>query len=349
MSEASTPTGQSASGASQPPGRRDPPVGDASRRAFGRQDRWYRIALAALILLLLALPVRLHDAYFLHVMIVIGINVIMAVSMWLLGITGLISFGQAGFMFIGAMTTALLTKSAGWPFWVALPLSAAMAGLISAPVGRLSLRVKGDYFFLVTLAFGQVVAGVFAYFQEPFGGWYGIRNIPPPQPAVLFGTSGKAAFYYLALALAILACWIIHRISRSWFGMVLWSIREGDLLASSIGVDVPGTKLVAFIVSAFFAGAAGSLYATYFGYISPLVFTFEYSVNVLVYIVVGGFASMAGPIAGAVVLTLVPELFRVTGKYQMMAFGLILVGSMLVMPQGIIGAWQKLVTPRRRA
>jgi branched-chain amino acid transport system permease protein len=308
-----------------------------------------RSALVILIALLLALPLAVHNQYFLHVMIVIGINVIMAVSMWLLGITGLISFGQAGFMFIGAMTTALLTKNAGWPFWFAMPLSAVMAGLVSAPVGRLSLRVKGVYFFLVTLAFGQVVAGVFAYFENPFGGWYGIRNIPPPQPAAFFGTLDKAAFYYLALGMVLVTCWIIHRISRSWFGMVLWSIREGDLLASSIGVDVPGTKLVAFIVSAFFAGAAGSLYATYFGYISPLVFTFEYSVNVLVYIVVGGFASMAGPIVGAVALTLVPELFRMTGKYQMMAFGLILVGSMLLMPQGIIGAWQKLVTQRGRA
>jgi branched-chain amino acid transport system permease protein len=305
-----------------------------------------RLAVPALIIALLALPLVVHDAYFIHVMVVIGINVVMAVSMWLLGITGLISFGQAGFMFIGAMTTALLTKNLQWPFWVALPLSAAMAALVAAPVGRLSLRVKGVYFFLVTLAFGQVVAGVFAYFEDPFGGWYGIRNIPPPQPASLFGALDKVAFYYLALALMLVTCWVIHRVSRSWFGDVLWSIREGDLLASSIGVDVPGSKLIAFIVSAFFAGAAGSLYASYFGYISPLVFTFEYSVSILVFIVVGGFATMAGPIVGAVALTIVPELFRVTGKYQMLAFGLILVFSMLLMPKGIIGAWQQFMARR---
>src|ERR1700709_1733847 len=129
-----------------------------------------RLALPVLIALLLAVPLFVHNQYFLHVMIVIGINVIMAVSMWLLGITGLISFGQAGFMFIGAMTTALLMKLAGWSFWVSMPISAIMAAAVSAPVGRLSLRVKGVYFFLITLAFGEVVRGVFAYFEYPFGG-----------------------------------------------------------------------------------------------------------------------------------------------------------------------------------
>jgi branched-chain amino acid transport system permease protein len=313
---------------------------DTSARRFG---------IPILLALLVLGPIGIHNQYFLHVLIVIAINVVMAASMWLLGITGLISFGQAGFMFIGAMATALLTKNLHWPFWIALPLSAILPAIISVPVGRLSLRVKGVYFFLVTLAFGQVVAGIFAYFEKPFGGWYGIRDIPAPAPAALFNTLDKHGFYYLALGLVVLTCWLIHRISRSWFGMVLWSIREGDLLATSIGVDVPRTKLIAFTVSAFFAGTAGSLYAAYYGYISPLVFTFEYSVNVLVFIVVGGFASLAGPVSGAVVLTLIPEAFRVTGKYQMLAFGLILAGSMLAMPDGIIGAWQRVFPPRRSA
>jgi len=242
-------------------------------------------------------------------------------------------------MFIGAMTTALLTKSMHWPFWIALPLSAVIPALIAAPVGRLSLRVKGVYFFLVTLAFGQVVNGIFAYFQEPFGGWYGIRDIPPPQPATLFTTLNKVPFYYLCLLLTLITCGVVYRVSRSWFGNVLWSIRESELLASSVGIDVPTTKLIAFIVAALFAGVAGSFYAAYFAYISPLVFTFEYSVNMLIFIVVGGFASIAGPIVGAVALTLVPEMFRVTGKYQLLAFGLILLLSMRLMPQGIIGSY----------
>ena len=209
--------------------------------------------------------------------------------------------------------------------------------------------MKGVYFFLVTLAFGQVVNGVFAYFQEPFGGWYGIRDIPPPQPADAVHHANKVPFYYLGLALTLLTCGVVYRVSRSWFGNVLWSIRESELLAASVGIDVPTTKLIAFIVAALFAGVAGSFYAAYFAYISPLVFTFEYSVNMLIFIVVGGFASIAGPIVGAVALTLVPELFRVTGKYQLLAFGLILLLSMRLMPQGIIGTYAASGPSRARA
>jgi branched-chain amino acid transport system permease protein len=296
----------------------------------------------SLVGLLLLTPAFVHDPYLLHVMIMIFLNVMLAGSMWLLGITGLISFGQAGFMFIGAMTSAMLTKRLGVSFWVALPIAGILAALIAAPVGRLSLRVRGVYFFLVTLAFGEVVRGIFAYFQEPFGGWYGVRDIPPPSPAWLFTPLSKVPFYYLALVLVVLTCWAIWRISRSWFGEVLWGIREGELLAASIGIDVPGHKLVAFIISALVAGVAGSFYANYVGYISPLIFDFQYSVSVLIYVVVGGFASLAGPIVGAVVLTVIPELFRSTGGYQMLIFGLILVVSMLTMPDGIISVWERL-------
>jgi branched-chain amino acid transport system permease protein len=301
-----------------------------------------RLFIPVLIVLLALLPTVVHSGYLLHVMILIFLNVMLATSMWLLGVTHLISFGQAGFMFIGAMTSALLTKDLGLSFWIALPISGVLPALIATPVGRLSLRVRGVYFFLVTLAFGEVVRGIFAYFQEPFGGWYGIRDIPQPAPHWLFTPLDKVPFYYLALVLVVITCWVIWRISRSWFGEMLWSIRESELLASSVGIDVLGHKLVAFVISAFVAGLAGSFYANYVGYISPLIFDFQYSVSILIFVVVGGFASLAGPVMGAVVLTIIPEVFRTSGKYQMLIFGLILVLSMLTMPEGMVGAWQRL-------
>jgi branched-chain amino acid transport system permease protein len=308
-------------------------------------SRW---ALAALLVVLAVLPMGVHSSYLLHVMILIFLNVMLATSMWLLGITHLISFGQAGFMFIGAMTSALLTKDLGVSFWIALPIAGVLPALIAAPVGRLSLRVRGVYFFLVTLAFGEVVRGVFAYFQVPFGGWYGVRDIPPPTPRWLFTTLDKVPFYYLGLILVVLTCWVIWRISKSWFGDVLWSIRESELLASSVGIDVPGHKLVAFVISAFVAGLAGSFYANYVGYISPLIFDFQYSVSILIFVVVGGFSSLAGPVTGAVVLTIIPEVFRASGKYQMLIYGLILVFSIMTMPDGIVGAFGRLLARRTR-
>jgi branched-chain amino acid transport system permease protein len=286
---------------------------------------------------LLLLPLIVHNQFLLHILIVTSINVTMAVSLWLLGTTGLISFGQAGFMFIGAMTSTLLVKNHGWSVWVSLPLAGVLAALVSVPVGALSLRVKGVYFFLVTLAFGEVVRGVFAYFQTPFGGWYGIRDVPGPEPATWFTQMSKAPYYYFGLALTLVTCLVVSRVTRSRIGAVLESIREGDLLASSVGIPVFRYKLLAFVMASFFAGLAGSYYAHYFRYISPLVFTFQYSLSVLIFVVIGGMASVSGPVVGAVLLTLVPEVFRVTGKYQMLIFGAILVFAMLFLPNGVMG------------
>ena len=293
------------------------------------------------IIVLAAVPLVVRNPFFLHVLVMIAINVTMAVGLWLLGTTGLISFGQAGFMFVGAMTSTLLAKDHGWSVWAAFPLAGIVPALVSVPVGALSIRVKGVYFFLVTLAFGEVVRGIFAYFQNPFGGWYGIRDIPPPEPVAWFSDLNKVPYYYFGLALTLTTCVAVSRISKSRIGMVLRSIREGDLLAESVGIDVFRYKLLAFVLASFIAGLAGSYYAHYFRYISPLVFTFQYSLNVLIFVVIGGMATVTGPIVGAVLLTLVPEMFRVTGKYQMLIFGVVLVFAMLFLPEGVIGLFRR--------
>ena len=251
-------------------------------------------------------------------------------------------------MFIGAMTSTLLVKELGWPFWVCIPLAGLIPGLISIPVGRLCIRIKGVYFFLVTMAFGELVRGIFAYFRTPFGGWYGIRHIPPPEPHDIFTPLNKVPFYYLGIILTLLTCVVIYRISHSRIGLTLWSLRESDLLAESLGVDVKKYKLQAFVVAAFFAGIAGTYYAHYFCYISPLVFTFTMSLNTLIYIVVGGLLTFSGPIVGAAVLTLIPEFFRATGVYQMLIFGVILVFAMLFMPRGIVGLTVEKIIPLLR-
>jgi branched-chain amino acid transport system permease protein len=288
------------------------------------------------IFLVFAVPL-FGNQYQLHVMIMICINIMMAISLWLLSTTGLLSFGQAGFMFIGAMTSTLLVKNLGWPFWLCMPLAGIVPALICVPIGRLCIRIKGFYFFIVTLAFGFVVNGVFAYFKNPFGGWNGIANIPPPEPHALFTPLNKTFFYYLAVVLTFITCWVIYLISRSRMGMILQSIKQSDILAEAIGIDVKKCKLQAFVVATFFAGLAGGYYAHYYSYISPLVFSFNMSLNCLIFIIVGGRLHFLGPIVGAVVLTVLPEFFRATGVYQMLIYGTILVFSMIFIPRGIMG------------
>lgn len=307
-----------------------------------------RFRIILLLFLLLIAPL-FSNQFQLHIMIMMSINIIMAVSMWLLSTTGLISFGQAGFMFIGAMTSTLLVKDLGWHFWYCIPLAGIVPALICVPIGRLCIRVKGVYFFIVTLAFGFLVNGVFAYFRNPFGGWYGILHIPAPEPHNLFTPLNKIPFYYLAIALMLLTCWVVHRISRSRMGLTFWSIEKSDILAASVGINVVKYKLQAFVISAFFAGIAGTYYAHYFSYISPLVFSFNMSFYTLIYIIVGGASAFSGPIVGAAVLTLIPEFFRATGVYQMLIFGVILVLSMLFMPQGIVGVVEERVVPFLRS
>ena len=300
--------------------------------------------LTGLLVFLLALPL-FADSFQLHIVITICINIIMAISMWILSTTGLMSFGQAGFMFIGAMTSALLVKEMGWPFWFCIPLGGIVPALVCVVIGRLCIRVKGVYFFIVTMAFGFLVNGVFAYFEHPFGGWYGVMHIPPPEPHAWFTPLNKIPFYYLALVLALVTCWVIYLISRSRMGMILRSIEESDALAESIGINVNRYKLHTFIIAAFFAGIAGVYYAHYYSYISPLVFSFNLSLNSLIFIIVGGPLHFAGPIAGAVVLTIIPEFIRATGVYQMLIFGVVLVLSMIFIPQGIVGFVEEKVLP----
>jgi branched-chain amino acid transport system permease protein len=305
-----------------------------------------RFGAPAIVCFLFLAPIVVTGNLYLHVMIMMCINVVMATSMWLLATTGLLSFGQAGFMFIGAMTSTLLVKNLGWPFWVCIPLAGIIPALVALAVGRVCIHIKGAQFFMVTMAFGELVRGIFAYFRNPFGGWNGIVNIPAPEPHHYFTSLNKVGYYYLGVTLTVITCWTVYRVSRSRIGMIFWSVRESETLADSIGVNIRKHKLQAFLFAAFFAGVAGTYYAHYTSYISPLVFTVQMSLNVLIFVVVGGMWSFAGPIVGAAVLTLVPEFFRATGVYQMLIYGVILVFAVLFMPRGIVGVLEEKVFPR---
>jgi ABC-type branched-subunit amino acid transport system ATPase component/ABC-type branched-subunit amino acid transport system permease subunit len=287
---------------------------------------------------LLTLPLWLASAYHLHVVIMAGIFTILALSLnLLLGYTGQLSLGHAAFFGIGAYTSALLALRLEWPFWLGLPGAAAVAGLAGWAIGRLALRVRGAYFVLVTISFAGVISLVSVNWMELTNGPLGLPGVPAPVVAgVSFRT--KSAYYYLVLAAGAGSYLVCHRLVGSRLGRGFLALRENEPLAESVGVDPTRTLVLAAVVSAAMAGVAGGLYAHYTRFVSPEVFLFSYTVTMVIMVVAGGKGTLAGPVVGAVLFTVLPEALReaMAWQWQMLAYGVLLVLLVFFLPRGIV-------------
>jgi branched-chain amino acid transport system permease protein len=287
---------------------------------------------------LLTLPLWLANAYYLHVTIMAGIFTILALSLnLLLGYTGQLSLGHAAFFGIGAYTSALLALKLEWSFWLGLPAAAAAAGLAGWAIGRLALKVRGAYFVLVTISFAGVISLVSVNWMELTNGPLGLPGVPAPElPGLSLRT--KSAYYYLVLAVTALAYLVCHRLVRSRLGRAFLALRENEALAESVGVDPTRTLVLAAVVSAAMAGVAGSLYAHYTRFVSPEVFLFSYTVTMVIMVVAGGKGTLAGPVVGAVLFTVLPEVLReaMAWQWQMLAYGVLLVLLLFFLPRGIV-------------
>lgn len=302
---------------------------------------------SALTLLALSLPGITQDSYYLHVGSSIGLSIILAASLRLILTTGLLSVAHAGFMGIGAYTSALLVMRAGFSFWLALPMAGLMAALISVPVGYLTLRIKGPYFFLVTFAFAEALRLIFNNFWvSMLGGPRGIVGVPGPDPipigiwVVTFRT--KVPFYYLAILLALLTIAVMYRLDRSRLGRIFGAIRQADALAETVGINILRYKMLAFSIACFFAGLGGS----FFGHSHSVLHADEFGLGavilMVIHVVVGGVGSVFGPIMGATVLTVLSEFLRGLKHYQALAYGIALIGTMLFVPEGLVGIPKRL-------
>ncbi len=293
-------------------------------------------ALAAVALL--TLPLWLANAYHLHITIMAGIFTILALSLnLLLGYTGQLSLGHAAFFGIGAYTSALLALRLEWPFWLGLPSAAVLAGLAGWAIGRLALEVRGAYFVLVTISFAGVISLVSINWMELTNGPLGLPGVPAPElPGLSFRT--KSAYYYLVLAAAAGSYLLCHRLVHSRLGRAFLALRENESLAESVGVDPTRTLVLAAVVSAAMAGVAGSLYAHYVRFVSPEVFLFSYTVTMVIMVVAGGKGTLAGPVVGAVLFTVLPEVLReaMAWQWQMLAYGVLLVVLVFFLPRGIV-------------
>jgi branched-chain amino acid transport system permease protein len=304
-------------------------------------------ALAALAALaLLTLPFWLASPYHLHVVIMAGIFTILALSLnLLLGYTGQLSLGHAGFFGIGAYTSSLLALKLDWSFWLGLPAAALLTGLAGWAIGRLALKLRGAYFVLVTISFAGVISLVSVNWMDLTNGPLGLPGVPAPElPGLSFRT--KSAYYYLVLLAAALAYLVCHRLVRSRLGRAFLALRENEALAESVGVDPTRTLVVAAVVSAAMAGVAGSLYAHYTRFVSPEVFLFSYTVTMVIMVVAGGKGTLAGPVVGAVLFTVLPEVLReaMAWQWQMLAYGVLLVVLVYFLPRGIVpalSAWRR--------
>ncbi|MEW6607722.1 MAG: branched-chain amino acid ABC transporter permease [bacterium] len=285
--------------------------------------------------------------YLLHILVIAGIYIILTMSLNLIvGFTGLPALGYAAFSCIGAYTSSLLALNMGMSPWLGLLIGAWIAALSGVVIGYPALRLKGDYLALATFGLGVIVYSIAKNWVSLTRGPMGLPGIPGFS---VFGFQLSEIWCYLLLVLifVVMTTFVINRIVNSPFGRILRSIREDEIASEAMGKDTTKHKLLVFIIAAFFAGIAGSLYAHYITFIDPSSFTVMESITILLMVIFGGMGSIQGSIVGAVILVVLPELLRFVGipssiaaPLRQMIYGLLLVILMLKRPQGIIGVYK---------
>ncbi|MGI4953203.1 MAG: branched-chain amino acid ABC transporter permease [Janthinobacterium lividum] len=295
-----------------------------------------------------ALPFLVTNNYLFHLLIMAVIWSVLATSLNLvLGYTGLLSLAHGAFFGLGAYCSALLVTKAEWNFWATIPPAMLVAALFGTVLGLLTLRLSGHYFAISTLSFGIVVSLVLEKWDDLTEGPRGISSIPAPTPIGLFGWGeldfeSNVAKYYLALLTLALCLLFVWRLVHSPVGRALEAIRQNELLAACLGVNVVFYKLVAFAVSAAMAGLAGVLYSVYITYINPIDAGLWNGFYAVMYIVIGGMGTFLGPVVGTVFLVTLPELLRMFQDYRLLLLGILLILTMTFLPQGIMGGLRTL-------
>jgi branched-chain amino acid transport system permease protein len=275
-------------------------------------------------------------AYLLHLAIIGGIYIILAISLNLIvGYAGQVSLGHAAFYGIGAYISALTSLLWHFPFPLAALSAILFTGVCGLLLGLPTLRLKEDYLAIVTLGFGVIVDMVFLNL-EITGGPDGLPGIPSPS---FLGLSFRSPGFYLLLTLlaVLLTLGLTYRLVHSYHGRALRAIRDHEVTAQVMGINTPAYKVGIFTLAAGLAGLAGSLYAHYITFINPESFGLHTSILILCMVVVGGMGSLVGAVVGALVLTLLPEILREFQAYQDLIYGGLLVGLLIWRPQGLLG------------
>jgi branched-chain amino acid transport system permease protein len=313
------------------------------------------IARGLSLLVVATAPAWVWNPYHLHTLIMAGIFAVLALSLnLLLGYTGQLSLGHAAFFGIGAYATGLVTVKLEWSPWIGLLAAMVLPGAAGYVIGRLALKLRGAYFVLLTISFAGCVSLVSVNWMELTNGPLGLPGVPPLEialpglPALSLRT--KSAFYYVVVAAVALCYLVCLALIRSRVGRALVALRENETLAASVGIDGTHYLVLAAVVSAAMAGFGGGLYAHYTRFVSPEVFLFTYTVTMVIMVVAGGKGTLAGPVVGAVLFTVLPEALRAatSWQWQMLLYGVLLVAVLFFVPEGIVPALRAVGPALRR-
>ena len=293
---------------------------------------WSVVAIVAATLVLLA-----PNTYWLYLLGLTAVYVVVGTGLnVLIGLSGQVSIGHAGFFAVGAYVSAILSTRYGFSFWLALPLALLLPALLGAVLAAPALRVKGPYLAMVTIAFGLVLQHILIEAEPITGGFNGISNIDKPTLGrVIFDLRAHVG---LAVAVAGASLLAFALIAASRFGKRLRAVRDSEIAARSIGIDPWRIKTAAFVVSAAFAGLGGALFAPLAGFISPENFDMMLSIQFLLLVILGGLESRSGPLIGAIAIAALPEALSALAEYRLLFFGSLLLLILAVMPNGVAGA-----------
>jgi branched-chain amino acid transport system permease protein len=300
--------------------------------------KWLLLLLGLVVLILAPLGRGNYVVYLLCSWLIFSIAA-MGLNLTL-GYAGQISLAQASFMAIGAYTTAILTL-ASWPWVIGMALGVVECFIVGLLLGFPALRVKGHFLAFVTLAFNSLVFLVSRNEDWLTGGSYGLSNMP--RPSVFgFATTKQLQFYYFTLFVFVVAAVLMYGIVRSPWGRAFKALRENPIRAESLGVDTRRLTLIAFAIGSAYGGIAGALVSPLVQYIDPGSFALVHSLRILLMVVVGGAGFFFGPMLGATVVILLPEVLRFTEGYYLMIYAVLVIALMAFCPSGLIGVWGKL-------
>lgn len=317
---------------------------------FFSHQRLFLITASVIALCLIIAPLVVQNNFQLRVVMLFMIYALVAMGLNILvGLVSLVSLGQAGIYALGAYTVGVLTVKYSWPLFATMGAAIVLSAIVGVVLAYPSVRVKGVYLAVVTIAFGLIVQNVVIDWRTVTGGTLGISNIP--RADLGFGPLDTTGLYALIAGIMFVAFLLHHNLIYSRYGRAMHAVAQSETAASSLGINPANQRVFAFVISAVYAGIAGALYAYLNRYVNPDTFSFSDSIRFLLMVILGGSGTTLGPLIGAGILTWIPNLLQAFGKWQLFVYGALLAAVIFLLPKGIIGtlnSWLRASISRSR-